>query len=179
MKTLKQLYFCTTLIIASLLFFSCSKDNDPKPEEENIPLEVGGTITGDVNGEKVNYADVRIAVYGLSNSVGIIGHQQVEEHRRDRVRVVVPLTPTTGTFDHNETPFFVHYEAIMGNSEDGAGFNRNASGKITITDYKSIGTDGDETYYYVKGTFERSGMNNFNSETVDIREGEFEFVYKY
>ncbi len=179
MKTLKQLYFCTTLIIVSLLLFSCSKNDDPKPEEENIPLEVGGTITGDVNGGKVNYADVRIAVYGLSNSVGIIGHQQVEEHRRDRVRVVVPLTPTTGTFDHNETPFFVHYEAIMGNSEGGAGFNRNASGKITITDYKSIGTDGDETYYYVKGTFERSGMNNFNSETVDIREGEFEFVYKY
>ncbi len=179
MKTLKQLYFCATLIIASFLLFSCSKDNDPQPEEENIPLEVGGTITGDVNGEKVNYADIRIAVYGLSNFVGIIGHQQVEEHRRDRVRVVVPLTPTTGTFDHNETPFFIHYEAIMGNSEDGTGFNRNASGVITVTDYKSIGTDGDETYYYVKGTFERSGMNNFNSETVDIRDGEFEFVYKY
>ena len=179
MKTLIQTYLFATLIIVSLLLFSCSKNDNPQPEEENIPLEVGGTITGDVNGEKVNYADVRIAVYGLSNSVGIIGHQQVEEHRRDRVRVVVPLTPTTGTFDHNETPFFVHYEAIMGNSEDGAEFNRNASGVITVTDYKSIGTDGDETYYYVKGTFERSGMNNFNSETVDIRDGEFEFVYKY
>ena len=179
MKTLKQLYFCATLIIASLLLFSCSKDNDPQPEEENIPLEVGGTLTAVVNGEKVNYADVRIAIYGLSGSVGIIGHQQVEEHRRDRVRVVVSLTPTTGTFDHNETPFYIHYEAIMGNSEDGAGFNREASGEITVTDYKSIGTDGDETYYYVKGTFERSGMNNFNSETVDIRDGEFEFVYKY
>lgn len=29
-----------------------------------------------------------------------------------------------------------------------------------------------------KITFERYGMNNFNSETIDIRNGEFQFTYK-
>src|SRR5690606_15631208 len=126
-----------------------------------------------------NYADVRIAVQGLSNSVGIIGHQQVDANRRDRVRVNVSLAPTTGAFDHNEDEFYINYEAIMGSSENGAGFNRQATGKINVTEYKAIGEAEGETYYQVKGTFERSGMHNFNSETVDIRDGEFEFVYKY
>lgn len=176
MKKITQIHTLAILITSLLLLFSCSKKDDPKPDD--IPLEVGGTLNAVVNGETVNYTDVRIGIYGLSNTVGIMGHQQVEEHRRDRVRVVIPLEPTTGTFNHNESPFYIQYEAIMGNSEGGAGFNREASGKISITEYKAIGEVGDETYYHVKGTFERYGMNNFNSETIDIRNGEFQFTHK-
>lgn len=178
MKTFKQTYLFATFIIASLVLFSCNKNDDPQPEDD-IALEVGGTLKATVNGEHISYADIRIPIYGLSNSLGLMGHHQVDEYRRDRVEIIFPLAPTTGTFNHNEGKFRIDYEAIQGNSEGGAGFNRNASGKITVTEYKPIGTDGDETYYYVKGTFERTGMHNFNSETVDIRDGVFEFVYKY
>lgn len=38
MKTLTQTYLFATLIIVSLLLFSCSKNDNPKSEEENIPL---------------------------------------------------------------------------------------------------------------------------------------------
>lgn len=174
MKKITQIHTLAILITSLLLLFSCSKKDDPKPDD--IPLEVGGTLNAVVNGEAVNYTDVNIGFYG--SNVGISGYQQVEEHRRDRLTVVIPLEPTTGTFNHNESPFFIRYEAIMGNSEGGAGFNREASGKISITEYKAVGEVGDYTYYHVKGTFERYGMNNFNSETIDIRNGEFQFTYK-
>lgn len=178
MKIFRQTYFLALLMTSSLFLFSCSKDDDPQPKD-NIPLEVGGTMMAVVNGETVNYTDVRIGVYGLSNTVGIMGHQQVEEHRRDRVRVVIPLEPTTGTFNYNESPFQINYEAIMGSSEGGVGFNRDATGQINVLEYKLIGTSGGENYYRVKGRFERFGMHNFNSETVNIENGEFDFVYSY
>ncbi|AWW30174.1 hypothetical protein DN752_08585 [Echinicola strongylocentroti] len=175
MKFMKQNYVKAIFLLGLGLAMACSND-DVEPEKQNA-LEVSGSISGVVNGKEVNYPEVKVVLYGGSNTVGIVGSDQVHEDTTNQVRVVVPLEPTTGTFDHSDNGFDVNYEVITFNNENGYGFNREKTSQIDVTDYKEIGTKLDTTFYRVKGTFERYGMRNMNSETINIQNGEFDFVY--
>ncbi|WP_009035478.1 hypothetical protein [Indibacter alkaliphilus] len=162
-------------VFASIICISCVKDEDPKG---NVNLKVGGNLSGFVNGKQINYEESQVIVYGLSNTVGIIGRERAHPDTTNQLRIVIPLEPKTGVFDHQDNGFDVNYEVITFNNESGYGFNRNKTSKIEITEYEKLGSIQDTTYYSVKGTFERAGMLNMGNDMLSITDGEFDFIYK-
>ncbi|MCA1763864.1 MAG: hypothetical protein ABR574_10885 [Cryomorphaceae bacterium] len=172
------------LLLAGVVmpFYGCEEDeneppSNPTPTEETPTLETSGTISAEVDGDMINYEEVLIPIYGLSGTFGIIGIDTFTENYTKRLRVVFPLEPTTGTFDHTDSGFNVDYEVIAGNAESGYLFNRDKESEINVITYDSIGFSADTTFYKVEGTFSTSGKRQMSSDSVNIENGEFELVY--
>lgn len=180
MRNLKRTYLFTVILIASLLL-SCSKENDPKPDD-NIPFEVGGSITAVVNGEKKSFPNAVITEYPRTGQFEIIGGINMEEGRRERVTIRLPLAPATGTFEHGSNGYYIGYAIRKWGTGDLRNFARlDATGEINVTEFKVIGTDGEDTYYSVKGRFNRTGRDiqedPILGTTLDVRDGEFEAIF--
>ncbi|HKL03215.1 MAG TPA: hypothetical protein VJ911_06045 [Cryomorphaceae bacterium] len=163
-------------------FYGCEEDeneppSNPTPTEENPTLATNGVISAEVDGQAVDYQSVLIPIYGLSGTFAIIGIDTLTENITNRLRVVLPLEPTTGSFDHTDPGFNVDYEVIVGNAESGYLFNRDKESEINVMTYDSIGFSADTTFYKVEGTFSTSGKRQMSSDSVNIENGEFELVY--
>lgn len=170
------------LACLAIPFYGCEEDDNEPPSStppagENTNLETSGTISAEVDGQLANYQEVLVPIYGLSGTFAIIGIDTLTENTTNRLRVVMPLEPTTGTFDHTDPGFNVDYEVIIGNSENGYLFNRDKESEINVTTYDSIGFSADTTFYRVEGTFSTSGKRQMSSDSVNIENGEFELIY--
>lgn len=180
MKNFNRTYLFTVTVIASLLL-SCSKENDPQPHDD-IPLEAGGLITAVVNGETKSFPNAILIPYSRTGQFEIIGGIDMEENRRERLTLRLPLVPATGTFNHGSDGYYVEYAIRARGTGSPRNFARlDAAGEINVTEFKSIGTDDKGTYYSIKGSFKRSGrdiqVDPIYGTALDIRNGEFEAVF--
>lgn len=177
------------IVFACLLFplTGCDKDDDKPaatgtntpPTQERDPMEVGGTMSAEVNGKMVHYPDHLVEVHDLDFMVGLTGIVS-EQDATHKLKVIVPLDSITGTHGPDGwNDFYVNYEVIPNNGDDSYFYNKNKDYEITVDSYEGIKTVGDTTYYRVMGTFSFSGRRASSTETVNVENGSFDMTYKY
>ncbi len=173
-----------TIVFACILFplFGCEEDDSQPassttPTEENQAMKVGGTISAVVNGELINYPDVQIEIYWLSNMVGIIGIDSVNQETTNQLKVAFPMAPTTGTFISGDPGFLAEYQVITDNNEFGYLYNSGKVSEINLQKHELIGASGDSTFYHVEATFSLSGKYIITGDSVDIDNGVVDFVF--
>jgi|SRR5690554_4471555 len=184
-KSINTKFF--TFVFACLLFplFGCEKDDDSTPEPKMPqgpvwnPMEEGGALSGNVNGQMTVYPDIEIRLYPLDEQVGIIGIDTVQNDVH-RMRIIVPRDSVTGAYESGDPGFYADYEIIPGLDEDESyKLNQDKESEINIESYELVKTSGETNFYRVRGTFSLSGRRSLSTEVVDVQNGVFDFTYEY
>ena len=175
------------LLCAIIISFSSCEEDDTKPANNststntganNNNLNVGGSMSAIVNGEVVETNNAAVNVFGGGNTVSVTAVNKVHEDTTVKVKIYVPLDSITGTYSHSDPGFNFSYEVVTFNNESGYTYTRNKESEISITSYDSIGAIADTVYYRVVGNFEFNSKYWANGDSVDVRDGEFDFKYR-
>jgi len=175
------------LICAIIISLSSCEEDDTKPANNststntganNNNLNVGGSMSAIVNGEVVETNNAAVNVFGGGNTVSVTAVNTVHEDTTVKISIYVPLDSITGMYSHSDPGFNFSYEVVTFNNESGYTYSKDKNSEINVISYDSIGAIDDTVFYNVVGTFEFSSKYWANGDSVDVRDGEFDFNYR-
>lgn len=172
---LKRTQKFSIYIVASLLFFSCSNDddgNDPEPGNNvalnEIALDISGSVTGPRSGaaEIISYNSEGYNTFEIEGSDTSDAAFNINFYTYNGGNNPVPW-PEKGTYSLNSDDDYINGQGFRVNFEDiveWRDYSRNVSGTLTITDNSND---------RLKGTFEFSADEHGGTGSISVTNGVF------